>query len=71
MYHKCEVEFLYKPKGILESPETFKEALRKFFLENGYMMEPVNCGEDEYKMFTIEPMPEMIEKKVVKIPTKK
>lgn len=71
MWHKREYSFLFKPKGILKDDSAFDEALRSFLLEHEYLMEPVICGESEYKMFTIEPLPQTIESKVVKIPTKK
>lgn len=72
MWHKCNLEILYKPKGIFTSKDSFYEALSKFFTQEGYRMDKVKT-EDEYEgVFTIEPVDEKIEEvKVVKIPTKK
>lgn len=69
MYHKCSVEFIYKPKGILETDESFHAALSKFFTQEGYSMCPVSTKGDD-AMFTIEPLPQTIEKRIKTIPVK-
>lgn len=69
MYHKCEIEFIYKPKGIFTSSEAFHSALRKFFLQEGYTMERVATEEENEYMFTICPVEEKIEPKVIRIPS--
>lgn len=73
MWHKCEYEFLFKPKGFLESDKSFQSAMREFFLSKGYTLDQVACGDEECNLFTIEPVPEIIkesEAKVIKIPKK-
>lgn len=72
MWHKCELEFIYKPKGFMESDKSMVGAMREFFMSKGYSMEQVACGEEECNLFTIEPLPTIIEDKpkVIKIPKK-
>lgn len=72
MWHKCEFEFIYKPKGFMENEKVMVSALREFFMSKGYSMEAVACGDEECKLFTIEPLPTIIEDKpkVIKIPKK-
>lgn len=59
MYSKCKLSFVYKTKGFFSSPDQLESALRKFFIQEGYMMEPITCGEEKTYMYMIEPVPEM------------
>lgn len=69
MYHKCEISFIYKPKDLFANEKSLYSALREFFLSKGYSMNDVE-SEDDDKMFTIEPLPEIMKQKKVVIPTK-
>lgn len=53
----------------MASEESFFSALSSFFTEHGYTMCPVDT-KDKGEMFTIEPLPEIIKKKMI-IPIKK
>jgi hypothetical protein len=73
MYHKCELEFIYKPAGLFSDEKSFISALTKFFSQEGYMMQPIDCQCDDDMMYMIEPVEKIAEKPktMIKIPYKK